>query len=804
MSHCCPVCEHELAGVLAQLPDLEGVFRGLRVCSICDAAVPDYGSDSSEKSREIERQTRFHERLWTISPRESLHDVVGDLRGMLGAISDRIGPPAPGRKVVEIGAGRGALLRALIDEGYMASGCEPSDALVQQARNVLDLDEAVLARTDAVSFLNNLRERGEIVDVVFLWHVLEHVNDAKFIVDQAFDLLSAGGKIFIQVPLLASEYIYPEHIFFPSSATFKWLANQLSGAECDTWSDDTNLFLSVVISKVGERSNKSPVVLGTWLSESMNAMFKNRVGAQSRLLSIRNESERRSVLTEAKASSVGLPEDIVAVTREKQALACQLEEMKELTSMLESKVEALMKSLSEARSQAREYSNRLTDAIGRAERLEDESANLKSQLQVREEQMQSTLAKLNASQYGAQEAMAKIDVLNQERGTLLERMHEAMERNSEVGSALLGAEQLLEQVSARVQVLEDSSRRLRDSIERERTVSVAYKRAADELEFEARLGSATIAALEAELDGSRKILLDQEQLIRTHEQTLGHKFATKLNIIKPLNLQKIEPRDLAVVDTLDENHRSRKFSSREHNRYWWHHTSRTNYVPLLYSRLSASEWALMESWFTDTEKRFSSTGEANIPPLSLLLGLISGNGIHRIVQCGHYVGYSSLMLGFLLRQQNSKNSLFSIDIDPVVTDYTQEWINRAELSDYVQLHLGDSASDGAVAGAEEYLKGRPQLIFIDSSHQYEHTLRELDLWYEQLVEGGLLVLHDTSLFAATFDSTGSGGVLKACTEWCDRNGVSPLSINDFVEGGRPGDVPYLDGCGVTIIQKKSK
>lgn len=228
----------------------------------------------------------------------------------------------------------------------------------------------------------------------------------------------------------------------------------------------------------------------------------------------------------------------------------------------------------------------------------------------------------------------------------------------------------------------------------------------------------------------------------------------------------------------------------------------TDYVPIPYSFLSDSEWELMQAWFDDTGVRYHSPGEANVPPLSLLVGLVSGSAIHRIVQCGHFAGYSTLLLGFLLRQMGCKSSLYSIDIDEAVTAYAASWVTRAGLDEYVHLEVSDSAQAALPGRASRYFGGQaPQLIFIDSSHQYAHTIKELDLWYPTLPQGGLVALHDVSRFAAAFDSSGQGGVFRAVSEWCAANGVTSLMLNSFVEGGTPGDYPYLDGCGLAIIQK---
>lgn len=249
-------------------------------------------------------------------------------------------------------------------------------------------------------------------------------------------------------------------------------------------------------------------------------------------------------------------------------------------------------------------------------------------------------------------------------------------------------------------------------------------------------------------------------------------------------------------------YRSKKFKTRSHNRYWWYRSSGADYVPLVFSVLQDDEWAVLEEWFDDSETRYDSTGECNIPPLSLLYGLINGNNISRIVQLGHFIGFSTLVLGFALRAMGHRQALFSIDIDPSCTGYASGWVDKAGLGEQVRLTVSDSAAADMPAQARAYLDGKPQLVFIDSSHQYEHTLRELDLWFDHLAPGGLLVLHDASPFAAQYDAAQGGGVIAALREWLSRRGLAGLAVNEFCDGTQPVEaLTYRDACGLAIIQK---
>lgn len=248
--------------------------------------------------------------------------------------------------------------------------------------------------------------------------------------------------------------------------------------------------------------------------------------------------------------------------------------------------------------------------------------------------------------------------------------------------------------------------------------------------------------------------------------------------------------------------RSLKFNTRKNGRYWWFSATQPNYVPPVFDFLSESEWEIMDAWYVETEKRYPmGTGECNIPAMSLLMGFIMGNNMSRIVQCGHFIGFSTLLIGFMARRMRHKNALFSIDIDPSVTEFSQHWINTAGLQDYVRLVVSDSARSSLVSEAINYLGGKPHLMFIDSSHECNHTLAELRLWVPHLQPGGFCLLHDVSIYASGFDSRGNGGVKEAFSIFAKEGELQGLMINEFCGDHHFNDrTVYKDACGLGIIQ----
>jgi predicted O-methyltransferase YrrM len=249
--------------------------------------------------------------------------------------------------------------------------------------------------------------------------------------------------------------------------------------------------------------------------------------------------------------------------------------------------------------------------------------------------------------------------------------------------------------------------------------------------------------------------------------------------------------------------RSRRFAGETHDRFWWHRLPGTDYVPPLYGVLSDAEWEIVAGWYDETARN-GSIGEINVPAMSMVQGLVMGSALTRIVQLGHYYGYSALLVGFMLREMGAAGRLFSVDIDPDATAFSQRWIDRAELGRYVTLHLGDSAAEASVDAAVSILGGMPQLILLDSSHQYEHTLRELDLWVPRMEPGSIMMLHDTSEFAQTFDVQGAGGVQRALDEWLPNHPEAEfISLNRQVTpGSNAADLAYKDGCGLGILQRR--
>jgi len=250
-----------------------------------------------------------------------------------------------------------------------------------------------------------------------------------------------------------------------------------------------------------------------------------------------------------------------------------------------------------------------------------------------------------------------------------------------------------------------------------------------------------------------------------------------------------------------DSSRSRAWKDNPHPRYLWHRLPGNDYVPPIYSDLSDDEWSVLRDWYAETDRN-GPIGECAVPLISLLHGLVMGNRASRIAQLGTCAGYSALLLGWMLRRMKAPRALFSLDLDPAMCELARSWITRAQLQDFVEIAEGSSLDRSSIDAAQKFLGGDPELIIVDSSHEYQSTVAELEHWYPALAPGGILVLHDVSEFAASFDITNEGGVRRAFSEWRKKHPeVETFSLNTHSRSMEEPRPLYKDACGVGLIHK---
>lgn len=100
-------------------------------------------------------------------------------------------------RVLDIGCGRGLLLRAFQQNGCAVTGTEFSDSACRFAREVLKLPVRV-------GVLEQLKFPDRSFDVVVMWHVLEHLSDPRPTLAEVSRILRPGGLFLVAVPNFGS------------------------------------------------------------------------------------------------------------------------------------------------------------------------------------------------------------------------------------------------------------------------------------------------------------------------------------------------------------------------------------------------------------------------------------------------------------------------------------------------------------------------------------------------------------------------------------------------------------------------
>jgi predicted O-methyltransferase YrrM len=126
-----------------------------------------------------------------------------------------------------------------------------------------------------------------------------------------------------------------------------------------------------------------------------------------------------------------------------------------------------------------------------------------------------------------------------------------------------------------------------------------------------------------------------------------------------------------------------------------------------------------------------------------------------VVELGTRSGVSTIAWLFALEEQGGH--LWSVDIDP------QPRIGTYDHWTFIQ---GDDCSGEVFT----QMPAQADIVFIDTSHEYEHTCRELNLYRWLVRKGGVIVLHDTELAYPEFVVGKPFPVKRAVEEFCRSEG----------------------------------
>ncbi len=109
-------------------------------------------------------------------------------------VARRVAPPA---RVLDVGCGRGEVLRALVRRGYACSGTERDGRSAERARRESGAD------VRAGDLAEHRFPDGRF-DFVMIWHVLEHLRDPEETLREVRRVLRPGGTLLVECPNVQS------------------------------------------------------------------------------------------------------------------------------------------------------------------------------------------------------------------------------------------------------------------------------------------------------------------------------------------------------------------------------------------------------------------------------------------------------------------------------------------------------------------------------------------------------------------------------------------------------------------------
>lgn len=137
---------------------------------------PDYISHSDTKKGFINTLYHYVRKKTLVSKRNMIRKYTGTSSG----------------KILDIGAGTGAFLHTMYNDGWDVSGIEPDEQARNKAMELYGID---LKQSTQLFDLP-----PDSYDAITMWHVIEHVHQLHEYIDQLKKLLKIKGCLFIAVP----------------------------------------------------------------------------------------------------------------------------------------------------------------------------------------------------------------------------------------------------------------------------------------------------------------------------------------------------------------------------------------------------------------------------------------------------------------------------------------------------------------------------------------------------------------------------------------------------------------------------
>ena len=184
----CPVCGNELYRPQFRLPDFS---KSILSCKVC-------GTGRMSPLPTADELRSYYPTDYYGSQGQKFESLIERFLEVVASRQARMISRAipSGGRVLDVGCGRGMLLKRLADQGCEVHGTELHEAAALGADPRINLH--ICPSLEAAEF------EDEKFDAIVIWHVLEHLPDPRKAVKEMQRILRPGGKLFVAVPNFGS------------------------------------------------------------------------------------------------------------------------------------------------------------------------------------------------------------------------------------------------------------------------------------------------------------------------------------------------------------------------------------------------------------------------------------------------------------------------------------------------------------------------------------------------------------------------------------------------------------------------
>lgn len=140
---------------------------------------------------------------------------------------------------------------------------------------------------------------------------------------------------------------------------------------------------------------------------------------------------------------------------------------------------------------------------------------------------------------------------------------------------------------------------------------------------------------------------------------------------------------------------------------------------------------MIQRWarLTNLYHRYCRTPSDIHEHLPVMVDLVQSLNAQHVIELGTRTGVSTLAWLYGLQTTGGRLTSVDIDVQPPIGEW-EHWT-------FIQ---SDDTNPDMIASLEP-----ADIVFIDTTHRYLHTLDELRLYMPKVVPGGVMLLHDTEL-----------------------------------------------------------